>query len=285
MASLFKECVHTASIRSFYNHYQKHFSIVEAHTDDLKEQAYKLRYEVFCEENGHKLFTDTPEGLEMDAYDERARHFLLIYIPTGEVAGTVRVVIPGQEKSLFSIPLQELCDHPMLFNPRLIGGVCEISRLCMSKKFRSREGDGSVLPGYTQRQEGYAAVEEGFAYLRRSIPYAPVGLIRAALWAVLANKSLNCVMAVDPADFESLKILGMDYRVLGPKLKYYGDMLPIVFNAKYFMDNMKVANPACWEVVSDRGDLSEQANRIASTVWYDTIFDDRTREQILQQIL
>lgn len=285
MSSFFGECLKLVSAKSFYRQYWRYFDVVKADTEQLLEASFRLRHEVFCVENNYENFPGAPEGLEIDAYDERADHFLLFHKQTGQVAGTVRAVIPSNNDALFALPLQELCDHPALFKEEIVNTLCEFSRLCMASDYRQRPADGSILPAFHSDDPDKKSKDKGMSYIGRRVPYAPLGLLSVALESALNNRMLNVVVAVSQEDCKSFKEIGMSYRVLGPKLKYYGDMLPIIFNIKHFLDTMKKINWPCWEVVSDQGRLSVLADDIALSQWHDDMFDNKTTEGILTQIL
>lgn len=286
MSSFLKECLKMASGRSFYNLYNRYFDVIEAKSPLEKEMCYRLRYNVFCEENAMNFYTDTPDGLEVDAYDEKARHFMLIHRPSGNIAGTVRVIPPSTENALFSLPLQEVCDHPVLFNEHVAPDLIEFSRLCMNRMYRQRPEDGSILPAYSDHDLGDSEdIRENLTYLRRKIPYAPIGLLQVCVRACLEAQSLNVVMALTKEDCKSLQALGCSYRVLGPALTYYGGLQPIIFNVKHFLDSMKRENRACWEIVSDRGHLHNRANELALNKWHDLVFEGKIRDEILEQVL
>lgn len=276
--SFWDACARAIERQTFYNAFRRTFDIIEADTEALRHGAFRLRYKVFIAEN--RLDLDHHNGLEFDEYDSAARHFLLIHRQTGGVAGTVRVVLPDPDRPLSSFPLQKLCDHPFLHNGALALQLCEISRLCMAREFRRRPCDGSYLPAYYEQEE---SVRPGA--LRRRIPYAPLGLFHAAFGAALESGALNCIAIADPLQFRSLKKLGMDYRVLGPRLAGFGRQQPLVLNIKTVLDGMAEKNRACWEVISDRGRLAGRANELARYEWHDSIFDDTTRENLLEKLL
>lgn len=284
--SWIKSCVQTIQQQAFYNTYWKSFSVVRADSEEMREKAYRLRYEVFCRENGFIDSTHLPESQERDEFDERAIHHLLIHKGTGKVAGTVRVLLPDERRPLTSFELQKICDHPLLQIENRALGLAEISRLCMAREFRRRPRDGHILPSYYE-QEWSAGEDRGgqLPFFRRRIPYAPLGLMMAAYETVLGAGLLDVVSAVDPTQFRSLKRIGMSYRVLGPRLNYQGCQQPFIFNIKTALDTMAAENPECWDVVSDRGRLHRRANELHQNNWHDEIFDDVCKEMIMRRLI
>ncbi|MDP7142136.1 MAG: PEP-CTERM/exosortase system-associated acyltransferase [Alphaproteobacteria bacterium] len=277
---LFGACLETISQKTFYHTYWKTFSLVKADTDELREQAFRLRHEVFCSDEFQGLHCGMADDLEKDAYDDRAAHYLLRHNDTGDIAGVVRTIHADMDSDIFSFPLQEVCDHPFIHDQNTEKKITEISRLCMAKTFRQRPGDGRALPAYTNIMQHYHNEDVGVSYIRRRIPFAPLGLLHAAFESALANKSMDCVVAMDPSDFHTLRDLGIVYKVLGPRLSHYAGMQAVVFNIKTVLDHMMQDNKPCWEIVTDHGRLHSIANEIALENWSDTIFGQQTRDAI-----
>jgi len=279
---------------SFHTIYWKTFDLVKADTDELRQLAFKLRYDVFCNHDfGSELFerTDcftlrsgTTDDTEKDSYDHNADHYLLMHRKSGNVAGTVRVVHFDADTPIFSFPLQEVCDHPFLHEGSKEQRVCEISRLCMAPQFRKRDSDGRTLPAYTHIKPPQNRGASDVAMIRRRIPFAPLGLMMAAFESALSRRTMNCVLAMDPSDFKILRSLGVVYKVLGPRLSNYGNMQPVVFNVKAVLDHMAQHNRPCWEVISRQGVLHEQANELALEQWSDSIFGEDTRGAIFDHV-
>jgi N-acyl amino acid synthase of PEP-CTERM/exosortase system len=283
--SLFQTCLRALTQQTFHQFYWKTFRIEQADTDEQRKRVFHLRYQVFCEDQrfGHTI--DNPALIEKDSYDDRAIHHLLIHSQTNEAVGTVRVLLPRVSDPSASFEIQNFCKHPLLADEERAQHLCEISRLCMSWNFRRRPGDGRFLPAYSEQEPHSDLLPHGQAFLRRRITYAPLGLISAAFETAMDRGLLNCVSLLDPADFKSLKRLGLPYKVLGPRVQAHGSVQPIMLNIKYALDNMEAANPECWEIVSDKGRLTRRASEIQLEQWHQTIFDETARAGILHRIM
>ena len=70
------------------------------HADEVR-QAQRLRYQVFVDEMGARLSPPpgTPEGLDIDRFDDACEHLLVRTVETAdapaEVVGTYRVLTPA----------------------------------------------------------------------------------------------------------------------------------------------------------------------------------------------
>jgi N-acyl amino acid synthase of PEP-CTERM/exosortase system len=105
--------------------FDEEFELAVADTEPLRAACFALRHEVYCRELGFEPVR--ADGLERDAYDDRALHYLLRHVPSGEWAGCVRVVLDDD------LPFEPV------FGPvpaARYGAVGEISRLTVARDFR-----------------------------------------------------------------------------------------------------------------------------------------------------
>ncbi len=260
---------------AFYSNYHRIFTLVEADTDELREQCYKMRYEVYCIENEFEDPTRNPGQMERDSYDLDAVNYLMIHNESGKPAGTVRVILPKEDMLMDSFPMQELCDHPILHTDGRPAQLCQISRLCMSAFFRKRDNDGSVLPAYYEQENIKGSTPDGnMVYIRRRIPYAPLGLFRVAFETALKNQITDCVLYIEPEQLKNFEKMGIAYTILGPKVEHHGSQQPVIFNIKNVLDTMLIDNLVCWEIISDMGRLHKMVNALYQNSWQDGVMDN-----------
>ena len=105
----------------------------------LLDQAYRLRYQVYCVENNYED-PHQADGRETDIYDERAIHALLMHRRTETVAGTVRVILPRANDQEPSLPINIVADSEQRELLRRLphSRTAEISRFSVAKAFRQR---------------------------------------------------------------------------------------------------------------------------------------------------
>lgn len=271
--------------KSFYNEYHKSFRMIRADSNALREIVFRIRYEVYCRENGMDVNkTDDIGSLEQDSYDDRSQHYLLYHKGTDMAAGTIRAVMPRTDKPLHSFPIQFICDHPLLHMEDKVSRFCELSRLCLTREFRKRPGDGKVLPAYFDQDHDIQIDHKTAVHYRRLIPFAPLGLLCAAFEGALDKGITDCVCILDTEQLYALQRIGLSYRVLGPRLDMGGPQQPVIFNIKHALDNMILQNTPCWEVVSDRGRLHLKANTLEQNAWQDEMFDQRCMDMIFERL-
>ena len=91
-------------------------------------QVFRLRYQVVVEKGWAKP-EKFPDGIEQDAYDERAAHILAL--DDGKLVGTSRLVFcqPGSR-----LPTEEAFN--LVFEPK--EGVADIGRVCVVPSYRGQ---------------------------------------------------------------------------------------------------------------------------------------------------
>src|SRR5437879_199197 len=80
--------------------YDRYFAVLPASTPELLDAAHLLRYQVYCVENAFENPAQHPGQRETDRYDAHSVHAVLIYIPTRQVVGCVRLILPQPEGGL-----------------------------------------------------------------------------------------------------------------------------------------------------------------------------------------
>ena len=114
-------------------------SALEAARDELEteiatsgpqiEAAQRLRYKVYCEERG---FEPGENGLEQDEFDHVSRHVLVRSRRSGQVLGTVRVVLGCAASGASSFPMNRVCERYVL-SPLPAMATGEISRFALTR--------------------------------------------------------------------------------------------------------------------------------------------------------
>lgn len=273
--SLFNLGKNSSHKQSFYTAYHKTFEVVRADSMDLKEEVFRLRHQIYCVENGFIDPEISTSGQERDIYDRHSEHLLLIHRQSGRAVGTARVILSRTDHPLRSFPIQSASDHPLLYKEECTDQLCEISRLCMSKAFRRREGDGNLLPAYSETDwEKKPNTEEKVTYFRRMIPYAPLGLMRGAFEIALEYGVTTCFCVIDEDQTIAMQQAGLKHKKLGDPIDFFGRQQPVIFHIKDVLAHMLRENAPCWDIVSDGSRLQSKANKMPYEDWHDEFFSE-----------
>lgn len=198
------------------------FETFLADTELARRLHYQVRYRVFCLDRG---FEDPKKAIydeERDHWDTQSRHFLVREKATGQWVATMRMILPEAKP----FPIQTLCN--ISFNDDLSyrrDASCEISRLCMIKRYRGRQ---NISHSFTDESAGADAENLSEGVCRRAEPEIMLGLFRAGL-AYSREKGLKqWYFLVTPALARMLARIGVCLKQLGPEIEHRGIRVPYV---------------------------------------------------------
>jgi N-acyl amino acid synthase of PEP-CTERM/exosortase system len=208
----------------FAQSYMQYFDIVRADTSALLDEAYRIRYQVYCVENPFENAAQHSDARERDVDDDRSVHALLRHRATGAFAGTVRVILPDNGALQRPLPVHHLLGQQSREYLKRIAWrtTAEISRFAVSKQFRRRRNEeryADVLtPGTvpTSREE------------RHVVPYITFGLIRAVLEICRENRIASICAVMEPALIRILSRFGVEFTPVGDMMEHHGLRQPCV---------------------------------------------------------
>jgi N-acyl amino acid synthase of PEP-CTERM/exosortase system len=228
--------------------YEHWFQAVIANTPELRREAFRLRYQVYCVENPFEDPADNPNEEESDAYDAHSAHGLLIHRPTGMVAGTVRLVLPKPDALDDSFALHRVCHEKMILDHKQfpVLHMAEVSRFSISKGFRKRRTDGRYPDEHApEPREGG---EE-----RRVIPHMTLGLIESLVRMSVQHRITYWCAVMEPTLLRLLSRLGIYFDPIGPLVDYHGRRQPCYIRLSTLLTRVARERPDVWEVLTDRG--------------------------------
>lgn len=207
--------------------YSEKVSIELAETPEALREAYKLRYQVYCVERD---FLTGENGMESDEYDPFSTHIVARWRQTGEVVGTVRLVLPKDPAGGNDYPLQHVC------SPRLLEGLPrsrmgEVSRFALAKTS-------------TQRIRG---VDASLPSLLR------LGLIQGAVRLSAQAGHTHWVAVMEPTLLRLLSATGIHFVPLGPPVEYHGLRQPAVADLVPTLARLAREQPSIWNFVTENG--------------------------------
>ena len=230
--------------------YAKHFEIIPADTQDLKELAYLLRFQVYVQEHGFEKAENHPGEREVDEYDERSMHILLRHRTSGIVVGTARMVLPNVDGPTNSFPVQAISSHPLMQDASVATHATEFSRLAISRERLKRCHVGSARAN--------SKISQMLA--KQLTPYLSVGLI-AGIFELSAEHGYPIVLAImEPFMVRNLSKIGLDLPFVDAPVEYHGLRHPCAIPSLHdTCAAMKKKDRAAWEIVTNRGRTQELA--------------------------
>jgi N-acyl amino acid synthase of PEP-CTERM/exosortase system len=232
--------MHTQDFGASYTNY---FDLLRADTPELLDEAYRLRYQVYCVEHAFENPAEHSDARERDVDDDRSVHALLVHRRTGTYAGTVRVILPSYHDPHRLLPIQQiLASQPRGFAecfPRPT--TAEISRFLVSKEFRRRRGE-ELHADVGSLGEAVAIPGE-----RRVAPYITFGLMRGVL-EICAEYGVTHICAVmEPALIRILRRFGLDFEGIGDLVNHHGLRQPCVARLKDLVERNRADETLLWQ--------------------------------------
>lgn len=213
--------------------FQQNFEIVKAVTPELIDEAYKLRYQVYCEEKGYEDAGRCPDRREYDDYDSRSMHSLIRHRVSGIYIGVVRLILPQCSSEGMLLPVEKFCNlnlsesHPRLASlPKQ--SIGEISRFSVSKVFRRRIAEQGLVWGIPREDECYNS-DITVSFNRRHLPLITMGLIAATYEMCTEHNIDYCYAAMEPTLLRLLKGIGINFQPLSMPVEYHGRRVPAFF--------------------------------------------------------
>lgn len=220
-----------ASIATHFGHF---FEPQVALDPALREEAMRIRHEVYCRELSFEPVR--PNGLETDEFDDYSIMCLIKHKSRADFAGTVRLVRPTDDDQ--QLPIEKYCQHamagsskhPQQFERKK---VCEISRLAVPACYRRRQAD--------QYQGAATGVINESTYSEdelRCFPFIAIGLYLSAAALCHELDIENVFVMMEPRLARSMRFVGINFEQLGPAVEYHGKRAPYYIKPKDLLSSL-----------------------------------------------
>ena len=222
--------------------FDTYFRAVSADTRELIDQAFALRYQVYCLERQFEDPDQQAGGLEVDQFDRHSVHSLVFHRPQDEPIGTARLILPQARPN--SLPIQELLKKTGMnacnYFPN--HAVAEVSRFAISKEFRRRKVEAG-------------GIREAEAKRERHGNLPSLGLIQMLLRQSVELGIEYWAAVMEPQLLRMLALMGIRFQPIGPLVSYHGLRQPSFCHLPVMVRNMALTRPESWAVVTNNGEL------------------------------
>lgn len=219
------------------HHFQNYFDVLFAHTPELREKVYRIRYDVYCREFHYETEEDCPGGMEQDDYDAHSLHVLISHKTSDAQAGCMRLIPPPATDRDFLLPMERFCGHSLtdpVWHPGRLprAQIAEVSRLAVHTQFRRRLGE-------SESPTGLSTIPDFSVDERRTFPLLSLALFYGgAALMVLTGRSDAFVM-VEPRLARRLKMLGLPFTQVGEVIEYHGPRAAFYVPVQTVLDNIQ----------------------------------------------
>jgi len=237
--------IHDFGADALLRKFHRRFEIVAADTPARIRQAQRIRYQVYCIENALEPLAN-PEGMETDEFDSHAVHTLLLSRETGDVLGTVRLILPLAHARESSFAVQRLLDRDALseLGTLPLHSTAEISRFSISRHFRRRAMGEGVAEDHTD-----AMLMSNSGALMR------LGLMQAIMRMSIEQGITDWCALMEPTLLRMLAAMAIRFRAIGPLVEFRGMRQPCRLNVSDMLNAVSRERPRFYDLITDGGSL------------------------------
>ena len=180
-------------------------------------------------------------ALEKDKFDDRAINCYIKHLPTGECAGTIRLVLPTNAG--LSLPLEEKCkdafeDGTLLPSNLAPQSVCEISRLAIPREFRVRQMRSKILPSEKLEK---AKKKSTTSFNLEHFPYLSIALYLMATSVCQHLNVEHAYVLMEPKLARRMKAFGIHFEPVGEAIEFNGKRMPYRLSPSVLLE--EIAKP------------------------------------------
>jgi N-acyl amino acid synthase of PEP-CTERM/exosortase system len=213
------------------NSYNRWFEVVPVNTPELREKAFRLRYQVYCREHRYETPDEHPLQMEIDEFDNHSIHSLVLDRTNGAATGTVRLILPTPQSDGASLPIQRICNCHLPEN-FCMAAAAEISRFAVSKEMRRLAG------------------EDCPAEMKCAVV---LGLMKAIVQMSFEYGITDWLAVMEPSLLRLLHRFGVHFTPIAPLVEYHGMRQPCRANITTLLDTVQNEHYDLWEFVTESG--------------------------------
>lgn len=226
--------------------FQRYFSIVPALTPELREQAFRIRHSVYCEDL--KYEPARVDRREVDQYDAHALHCLVRSVKSGEYVGCTRLILCPPWAPTEPLPFERTCANALdrsIADPQSMPRhrIAEVSRLAVVSSFRLRRGEQSSPMPLDDHSFGDP--------LQPRFPYIPVALYLATTELAALNGIDTMFVLTEPRLARHFARLGVNVQQVGAPVEHRGTRVPSMLNVQEILRGLNFIMRPLYEVIAD----------------------------------
>ncbi len=230
--------------------FNEFFEMVPADSDQLREEVYKLRYQVYCVETQFEDESAHPDEMEYDEFDNISLHYLIRHKNSKAFAATTRLILPNNEQPNFLFPIEI---HSTIEDKSLLEGIpreqlCEASRFCVSKEFKKRRNEAGTTTGITNE-----TLLEFTENERRTFPHLSIALVACSVRMCHEQNIPYWFAIMEPALFRFFAKIGIHFKTIGPAVNYHGKRQPGFIKISDLLADVYKVNKPVWHMLTLNG--------------------------------
>ncbi|SFL38805.1 N-acyl amino acid synthase, PEP-CTERM/exosortase system-associated [Nitrosomonas aestuarii] len=210
------------SVVQLGENFQKYFEMVHVKSDEQKNDAFRIRHQVYCEELKYESLHE--DKRETDEYDSDSMHLLLRSKKSGEFIGCTRIICPRLNAPEYQLPIEKICagsiDNTIIDLKKIPRNeMAEVSRLAVVANYRRRKSDSKSAISITNAD--FTTENE-----ERRFPYIPVSLYLATIRLAQINGIEYLFVLTEERLAHHFGKLGFDIQLIGKSIEHRGKRVP-----------------------------------------------------------
>ena len=227
--------------------YKQYFEIVPAYSDALKDEVFRIRHQVYCEELAFE--PQRPDRRETDEYDAQSLHLLIRSIQTGEFIGCTRLVRMRPSDPYHPLPFEKACASTIdrsIIDPAQLprDSIAEVSRLAVIARFRKRKDDKKNRP-YSITDADFGTPEQP------RFPYIPIGLYLGTVELARLNGIKTLFVLTEERLASHFRKLGVNIQTIGGPVEHRGKRIPSMLSTAGIIDDLRMLIRPLYRVVAE----------------------------------
>lgn len=216
------------------NAFKQYFEIVPAYSEALKDEVYRVRHQVYCEDL--KFEPMRPDRREIDEHDACSLHLLIRNVNTHESIGCTRIVRTNPENRRHSLPFEIACTHALdlsIIDPTKLPrqSIAEVSRLAVISRYRRRKGEATKTVGISDEDFGTPDLPR--------FPYIPIGLYIGTIELARLNGIDTLFVLTEERQAAHFGKLGVEIQTIGNPVEHHGKRIPSMMSISGIINNMR----------------------------------------------
>jgi len=222
----------------------KYFRYVPALTPELRQEVYRIRHNVYCEDL--KFEKERENGQETDSYDSHSVYGLVQSASTNEYVGCARLILPNPLNPAEPFPVEVSCANTLdrqKFDPMAVprSTVGEVSRLAVVAAYRRRKGE--------DRQPAPVSDESFGSKTQPRFPYIPMALYFGCAALARRHGVDHVLVLTEPRLSGHFRKLGMGIREIGGGIEHRGFRVPSVIDARTFPKDIQFTLRSFYQLI------------------------------------
>ena len=240
--------------------FHAHLEARKALSEELKNDAYRVRYKVYCVERGYEDQTRFPNRMEMDEFDSESVHALVRHKESKTPVGVVRLVLPNRRDPDRKFPIETHFGNR--FEASTLkkfdysrDNIAEVSRFAVSKQSLKKMQE--KLVGEIDHKSSDLREKDP----RLLLPQISLGLI-AMLFAISKEQRIGYwYAAMEPSLSRLLTRLGIEFTPIGPVMNYHGRRQPMLAKVDDLLNTIQHSRSDFFRLIMDMGGVSASRYR------------------------